>query len=640
MRAALYIRVSTDEQAKTGYSIPDQRRELERYAETHGYEVVATLIDDGYSGASMDRPGLQRVYELAESKQIDAVIATKRDRLFRNHLYRLTADRDLQEYGVRLVALNDTGNKIGDSVLDSYAEWERETFIDRSRAGKRERARSGEVVPAGNNLPYGFAYTSDRTNYVVDPVTMPLVRRMFEMMATGSSLKGACKTLDREGIPTPRRSPYWNPKVVREMLLKDVYLPHTVDELLTLGVAADVVNRLDPDERYGVWWFGTDRVTAATGKKRDQGKKRTFKRQQREDRIPVPVCDAGIPREWVEATRGYFETYRGWRDKDGAHFYELRGFVYCGACGRRMTGAHNNGYYYYSCVARRNHGKRACPESKNYRADGKKGAERIIRLRVESLLQDPERVRANLDAAIERETANLTRPHAESATWVKQIQDCDLKRSGYLDLAAEGFMSRDQLKQKLSVVDQNKATAEQHLKDARDGESRIEDLKRTKRTILASYADGILYDGLMHFSPEMRHQIYDALGLRVTVETDGTLTVDYHVDANVLRLTREVEQYATEDDKRHLLSIGGIPSDTAMSMVVIKCSGKYVRPTRHPRLRNFIRHSYIVWLRHLISCPRRLSRRPLSPEPIYDVGYGLRGMALPRTRVNRIVLRP
>jgi site-specific DNA recombinase len=135
----------------------------ERYAKLHGYEVVDTLIDDGYSGASIDRPGLRIVYEMAESGQIDAVLATKRDRLFRNQLYRLTADRDPQEYGVRLVTLNDTGNKIGDSVLDSYAEWERKTFIARSRAGKRERARSGKVVPAGNNLSYGFRYNSDRT---------------------------------------------------------------------------------------------------------------------------------------------------------------------------------------------------------------------------------------------------------------------------------------------------------------------------------------------------------------------------------------------------------------------------------------------------------------------------------------------
>jgi len=217
------------------------------------------------------------------------VLATKRDRLFRNQLYRLTADRDPQEYGVRLVALNDTGNKTGDSVLDSYAEWERKTFIARSRAGKRERARSGKVVPAGNNLSYGFRYNSDRTNYLADPVTMPVVRHVFEMIAKGSPLHAIKTTLDREGVPIPRGNGPWNKITIRRYLLSDLYKPHTVEELRTLGVAADVLDRPDPEKRYGVWWFGVNR-TAKTDepKKRRDGqqranassKPRRFKKQE------------------------------------------------------------------------------------------------------------------------------------------------------------------------------------------------------------------------------------------------------------------------------------------------------------------------------------------------------------------------
>src|SRR5215216_3031957 len=75
--------------------------------------------------------------------------------------------------------------------------------VKRSRMGKRSRARRGEVVPAGKrSLPYGYLYNSDRTNYVPDPVTMPVVRRMYEMIATGSSLHAIKTTLDREGVPT------------------------------------------------------------------------------------------------------------------------------------------------------------------------------------------------------------------------------------------------------------------------------------------------------------------------------------------------------------------------------------------------------------------------------------------------------
>jgi DNA invertase Pin-like site-specific DNA recombinase len=519
---------------------------------------------------------------MAESGKIDAVVATKRDRLFRNQLYRLTADKDLQEYGVRLVALNDTGNRIGDSVLDSYAEWERETFIDRSRAGKRERARSGKVIPAGErSLPYGFQYNTDRTNYVPDPVTMPVVHRIFEMISTGSSLHAIKTTLDREGVPTPRGKGPWNKITIRRYLLSDLYKSHTTEELHTLGVSADVLDRLDAEKQYGVWWFGVDRAarTDEPKKRRDgqqrsnaSSKPRRYKKQ--DDAIPVPIADAGIPREWVDAARRYFETYRGWKltregkPVEGRRYYELRGYVYCGACGRKYTGYQNSSraYFYYGCQARRNHGTKACPHSHNYNADK---LEKIIMRDVEMLLQDPERVKSNLDEAIARETASLRNPGSESATWLGIVEDCDCKRSGYLDLAADGIMGRDELTEKLRNLEATKSAAESKLQESRAGESRLNQLQATRRAILASYADGILYDGIRWLTPELRHEIYDALGLRVTVGTDGTLTIDYHVDANVIKFSRAVEEYAREE----MDSPGRIYSsraETDTSIVVMK----------------------------------------------------------------------
>ena len=86
-RAALYCRVSTDEQAKSGYSIDDQKRTLLDHAERGGYKVLQPIEDDGWSGATPDRPGIRRIYELAEAGEIDVVLATKRDRYFRSRLY-------------------------------------------------------------------------------------------------------------------------------------------------------------------------------------------------------------------------------------------------------------------------------------------------------------------------------------------------------------------------------------------------------------------------------------------------------------------------------------------------------------------------------------------------------------------------
>ncbi len=178
-RVALYVRVSTDEQVKSGYSIPDQVRELTRHAEREGYEVVcAPIVDDGYSGATPHRPGLSRVIELAEAGEIDLAIATKRDRWFRSRIHRHMLDEDMEECGCRLVALNDTNNRIGDGVMDDFAEYEREQITERTRRGRMQKARSGKVVPAVP--PYGFrrAEGPDREGYEADLAYLPTVRML------------------------------------------------------------------------------------------------------------------------------------------------------------------------------------------------------------------------------------------------------------------------------------------------------------------------------------------------------------------------------------------------------------------------------------------------------------------------------
>jgi site-specific DNA recombinase len=201
MRAALYVRVSTDEQAKSGYSIPDQLRELRRHAQDRGYEVVEELVDDSYSGADPNRPGLLRVYELARVGAIDAAYATKRDRFFRDRLLRLLADRDLDDYGVKLVALDDTGNTLADGFRDGISEHFRQEFAEASRRGKRQKARGGETVGSGTP-PYGYRFSVDRRSLEIDPATMPTARRIFEMVADGQTLCAVSRVFNEEGVPT------------------------------------------------------------------------------------------------------------------------------------------------------------------------------------------------------------------------------------------------------------------------------------------------------------------------------------------------------------------------------------------------------------------------------------------------------
>jgi hypothetical protein len=107
-------------------------------------------------------------------------------------------------------------------------------------------------------------------------------------------------------------------------------------------------------------------------------------------------------------------------------------------------------------------------------------------------------------------------------------------------------MTLDELADKLRALEVTRTTAEGHVANARAGLNRVEDLRATKRAMLEAYAAGIEYDGISYFSPEMRREIYEALRLRITVGSDGTAHIQGNADANVIRLTRGVEDYAAE----------------------------------------------------------------------------------------------
>jgi len=217
VKAVLYARVSTDEQAEKGYSIPDQLRELRAHARKEGYEIIDEIVDDGYSGTDPRRPGLARVMELAGSRTIDIVIALERNRFYRSRLYRLLMDQDLEAYRVRLVALDDTGNRFGDAMTDEFAEWYREEVTENTRRGKLEKAKQGKVLPS-RYPPYGFRYDKDAATYIVDPGKMENVKRLFHMIGTESkSMTAVKKAFEDEGIVSPGGAKYWSISTIRRL---------------------------------------------------------------------------------------------------------------------------------------------------------------------------------------------------------------------------------------------------------------------------------------------------------------------------------------------------------------------------------------------------------------------------------------
>src|SRR5215210_228431 len=109
-RAVLYARVSTDEQAKSGYSLAQQLEALRSYAAQEGYEVLEEVSDPGQSGASLERPGMDRMRDLVAAGDVSVVLAQDRDRFAREPAYYYLLRREFEEYACKLQALNDRGD--------------------------------------------------------------------------------------------------------------------------------------------------------------------------------------------------------------------------------------------------------------------------------------------------------------------------------------------------------------------------------------------------------------------------------------------------------------------------------------------------------------------------------------------------
>jgi site-specific DNA recombinase len=533
--AILYARVSTDEQARSGYSLAQQIEALRAYAAREGYEVLEEVVDPGQSGASLERPGMDRVRDLVAGGGVSVVLAQDRDRIAREPAYHYLLRREFEEHGTKIRAMNDRGDdspegELTDGILDQLGKYERAKISERSRRGKLQKAREGKVL-AVHRPPYGFRYNDARDNYLVDAERMAVIERIFRMVGVeGYTMNATRLAFNREGVRPPAGE-FWSPKYIREAIKDDVYRSHSYEEVAEL-VSSDVAARLDPKKRYGVWYFNRRRyVTKQVSVNGPEGRsyRRTTKvfDKPRSEWIAVPVPESGIPREWVDAAREAIKDNQR-QSANGDRFWELSGgILYCAECGCRMTvhatldSRNGRRYCYYRCPKRGRHGvQKVCINGKHHRAAE---AEAAVWDLVSGLLKDPERLRRGLDEMIEQERAGMRGdPDQEVASWLEKLAEVEQERRSYLRFAAKGQMTDDELDEALAELEETRIMAEEELATIRGRKEIIGELERDRDALLESYAK-MTPEALDALTPEERRQVYGMLRLRVEVAADGTM---------------------------------------------------------------------------------------------------------------------
>ena len=534
-RAVLYARVSTEEQARSGYSLAQQMEALKQYAAREGYEVLEEVTDPGQSGASLERPGLDRVRELVAAGGVSVVLAQDRDRLAREPAYLYLLREEFAEHGTKLQAFNDRGDdspegEFFDGVLDQLAKLERAKLTERSRRGKLQKVRQGKILAAGARPRYGFCYNARRDGYEVYEETMPVVRRIFRRIGVeGASIYSVRNALEREGVPAPSGGRRWSQSTIRNIVMDDCYRPYTLGELEVL-LAPDVVAGLNPNTPYGIWWWGKHKTTVKQVSEngpegRRYRRKRTAVLKPRAEWIGVPVPDAGIPREMVDAARAGIKDNKP-SSLAGGRFWQLSGGVLiCGDCGKSMipekkrrSPNSDSWLLYYRCRNRR--GIDRCPTRASVRAEE---AEAGVWEFVSDYLKNPDLLREGLDQMIEEERKGTRGdPERESRAWLDKLVELDRKRARYQDMAADGLITFDELRGRLAELEDTRKVAEQELRRLENSKKRIAELKRDKAEWLENFSSA-LPGRIDSLTSEKRHRIYKRMKLRVAVGADGQL---------------------------------------------------------------------------------------------------------------------
>lgn len=223
MRAALYVRVSTEDQALEGFSLDAQVKRLEAYCRVRGWVVADVYRDEGYSGRTTDRPEYKRMME--ESDSWDTVLVMKMDRIHRNSINFAIMMDDLKEMGKEFTSMQDkfdTTTAMGRFVMDimqRIAQLESEQIGERVKIGMQYKARSGDCH-LGSGHPYGYVYNNGKLEVVKDEAHA--VRAIYNMYRRGSTLDDIASFLNKAEIPA-KKGGQWCKQSVSNILHNPLY---------------------------------------------------------------------------------------------------------------------------------------------------------------------------------------------------------------------------------------------------------------------------------------------------------------------------------------------------------------------------------------------------------------------------------
>jgi site-specific DNA recombinase len=510
MRAAVYARVSTTRQAQA-QTIEQQLDRLRAAAAERGWELDGQHVyrDDGYSGASLGRPGLDRLRDHAALADLDLVLVTAPDRLARNYVHQVLLIEELAGHGCRVEFLDrpmsdDPHDQLLLQIRGAVAEYERTLITERMRRGRHARLRAGTLLP-WTRPPFGYRLDPDRPRDAAavrtDPAEAALVAQLFdwylEPQATLYQLTGRLAGL---GAATPTGKPRWNAASVRGILRNPAYAGRAM----------------------------TNRTRPAPARRRHSpllpaGPGQSHVPRPEQDWIEVPVPPVVSEQTFAQVQAKLDANQQG-AARNTRHEYLLRALVSCGACRLACTGRQTGaGYRYYLCRGRTDPLRAAEDRRCTARYIPAAQLDELVWADLRALLTDP----AHITRALDRAHGGAWLPQelqARQAAISQALNQLDRQQQRLLDAYLAEVIGLPELQRKREELDRRHAAlaARQQQLAAAAGQ----------RLELHAIANGIeafcqaIRAGLAAATFTQRRQLAELLIDRVIV-TDGQVEIRY-----------------------------------------------------------------------------------------------------------------
>lgn len=424
MRAAIYCRVSTEDQEREGTSLQSQLEGCRNKGYELGFDVPEELaLLETCSGLTLDRPKLAQLRQWVRDKEVDAVIAYTLDRLSRDPVHFIILQEELERAGVELILVTEDIDSSDLGKLVSYirgyaAKLEVQKIRERTMRGKLSSAKEGKQP--GGRPKYGYRLVDGR--HVIEPREAEVIRMVFDwLVRDGISLRAIQHKLIRMGIPTREGKSWWQRVTLYHIVTDPIYT--------------------------GRWYYNKHMDVPA--KTRVNGTIQVLK--PREQWIPVEVPSI-ISQENFELAQRQLVRNRQLSRRNTKREYLLSGLLTCGNCSFNLGGRTTDGRTYYYCSSKSGNNRPKICSAKNIRGDS---LEEVVWESVSQLLSQPEliieqvknRGQANPSAYLE---ANLDRvSHALGRKKVEADRMLDAYKIGAIDLQT--------LKQKMDEVKKEEA---------------------------------------------------------------------------------------------------------------------------------------------------------------------------------------